>query len=441
MKFTRTLADFSVDALRKPIAHHHGAQYWDVPQYTNWVEESMSWKETCYLGDWSFLFTLKYNGRDAIKLFTDTAVNSTAKFSIGQSKHLIHCDDNGKIIEEGILTRTGEEEVITHSTGWAEYVARQDGYDVVSEVVEMCKFHLQGPNSVHLFERVTSTDVRQLKFMRETHVTIAGHPVVALRQGMTGELGFELQMSKEHGEEVWDAIVAAGPEFGLKLMGGRVAMINHLEACYPTILLDYLPAVWTGRGQGYLQEQIDQGNDFIEHYYGVAGSFESDSVADWYRSPVEFGWGNRVNGDHEFPGKEALLIELANPVRKIVTLVWNSDDVLALYAELFQTGQPLPDFMEMPQDPRGYMYADKVVSKGNTVGVSTSRGYSAYFRQVLSLCTLDVEHAVLGKELTVVWGDPGTAQREIRVTVAPAPYKQDRARVDLSTLPPLPAAR
>jgi hypothetical protein len=38
---------------------------WGQPEYTDWIDESMSWKETCYIGDWSFLWERRYRGRDA----------------------------------------------------------------------------------------------------------------------------------------------------------------------------------------------------------------------------------------------------------------------------------------------------------------------------------------------------------------------------------------
>jgi vanillate/3-O-methylgallate O-demethylase len=90
--------------------------------------------------------------------------------------------------------------------------------------------------------------------------------------------------------------------------------------------------------------------------------------------------------------------------------------------------------MEMPRDQRGFMYADKVLKDGKLVGVATSRGYSYYFRQMLSPCVIDVEHSELGTEVIVVWGDPGEPQKEIRATVAPAPYKKDNRRIDVSKL-------
>ena len=68
------------------------------------------------------------------------------------------------------------------------------------------------------------------------------------------------------------------------------------------------------------------------------------------------------------------------------------------------------------------------------VGLTTSRGYSYYYRQMLSLCTIDVEHSELGTEVTVIWGNPDEPQKEIRTTVARAPYKEDKRKIDVTNL-------
>nr|BAW89543.1 berberine demethylenase [Arthrobacter sp. GBD-1] len=424
---------FSVSALRNPIREHHGA-VWGPPQYTNWIEESLSWKETCYLGDWTFLPSMRYTGPDVLRLFSDVSVNTMNNFAIGQSKHIIQCDENGKIIDDAVLSRTGEQEVISFSTFWADYVRRQGDYDVEAEYVGLSKFHLQGPTSLFVLESAAQASVRDLKFMRSMKVSIADVEVTVLRQGMSGEVGFELQFPIEKADVVRAALLEAGSDHGMKQMGGRVAMLNHLEAYYPTQGLDYMPAVFDGRHPDFLHELVENGGGWMDIYYRVAGSFESDDIRDWYRSPVEFGWGNRINFDHEFIGADALREEVASPRRSGATLVWNSEDIIDLYASLFRKGEPLPDFMELPQDPRGYVYADSVLKNGERVGITSSRGYSAYFREMISLCVLDVEHNVPGDEVTVLWGNPGTAQREIRATIAPAPYKPNRSRVDLHSL-------
>ncbi|QGZ56905.1 aminomethyl transferase family protein [Paraburkholderia acidiphila] len=427
-------------SLRKPVQVHFDAA-WGPPQYTNWVDESMSWKETCYIGDWSWLYAVRFKGPDALRLFSDISVNSMENFQIGQSKHIIHCNEDGKIIEEGILSRIGDDEVIAFCSMWSKFVLDKGGYNATAEMFDCTKYHLQGPNAVYVLEKVAGESVRDIGFMRFRTITIAGHPVTALRQGMTGELGFELQSAVEHGKEIWDAIVEAGAEFGIRQMGGRVGMLNHLEANYPTHTLDYLPALFDEDHADYRAFLAQMVPGFFDQYFKVAGSFESNDIRDWYRSPVELGWGNRINLKHEFIGREALAKEKAEPKRTIVTLVWNSDDVVDAYASFFKKGDPLPDFMEMPRESRGYMWADKVLKNGETIGVSTSRGYSAYFREMLSLCTIDMEFSQPGTEVTLIWGNPGQPQREIRAVVQRAPYKEDRARADLTTLPPFKGLR
>ena len=76
---------------------------WGLPEYTDWIDESMSWKEACYIGDWSFIWKCSFKGPDTLKLFSDISTNSFAKFEIGQAKHLIHCNEDGKVIHEGRL--------------------------------------------------------------------------------------------------------------------------------------------------------------------------------------------------------------------------------------------------------------------------------------------------------------------------------------------------
>ena len=404
---------------------------WGLPEYTDWIDESLSWKQTCYIGDWSFLWERRFRGPDVLRLFSDVSVNSFAKFAVGQAKHVIHCNEDGKVIHEGILSRLGAGEFMLFGRGgfWVDYKLRHGRYDAASEVDDWFNFQVSGPNAVHVVEKAAGESVRGIAFMHSGKIRIAGSEVWALRQGMAGEIGYELQGPAEHAREVYAAVVAAGQEFGIRRLGGRAVFINHLEACFPTIVTDYLPAIF--------------GDDMAEYFaefkaamppyavtFNVAGSFEADDVSAWYRSPVELGWAKNIKFDHEFIGRTALEPEVANPRRVMRTLVWEADDVVDVFASLFREGTPY-HYMEIPRDQRGFMYADKVLKDGKVVGVATSRGYSYWFRQMLSLCVIEPQSAEPGTEVTVVWGEPGKPQKEIRAKVAPAPYKKDNRRSDV----------
>lgn len=405
---------------------------WGQPEYTDWMDESMSWKETCYIGDWSFLWERRFKGPDVLKLFSDISVNSFTKFDIRQAKHVIHCNDAGKVIHEGILSRLSEEEFMLFGRGgfWADYKLRHGRYDATSEPDDWFNFQVSGPNAIYVVGKAADESIRDIRFMHSGKIHINGREILALRQGMAGEVGYELQGPRAYAQEIYDAILEAGKEFGIRRLGGRAVFINHLEACFPTIVTDYLPAIFGEDMEEYLEE-FKASMPAFAVTFNIAGSFEADDVSAWYRSPVELGWANRIKFDHDFIGREALEAEVAHPQRTMRTLAWNADDVVDVYASLFRQGKPY-HYMETPRDQRGFMYADKVLKDNKLVGVSTSRGYSYYFRQMLSLCTIDVEHSEPGTEVTVVWGDPGEPQKEIRATVAPAPYKQDNRRIDVS---------
>jgi vanillate/3-O-methylgallate O-demethylase len=267
----------------------------------------MSWKETCYIGAWSFLWERRFRGPDVLKLFSDVSVNSFAKFAVGQSKHVIHCNDAGKIIHEGILSRLGEDEFMLFGRGgfWVDYKLRHGRYDACSEPDDWFNFQVSGPNAIYVVEKAAGTSVRDVAFMHSGKFRIADREVLALRQGMAGEVGYELQGPTQYAREVYEAILEAGKEFGIRRLGGRAAFINHLEACFPTIVTDYLPAIFEDDMAEYLGEFKAAMPDYAATF-NIAGSFEADHLSAWYRGPVELGWKSRIKFDHDFIGRKAL---------------------------------------------------------------------------------------------------------------------------------------
>lgn len=422
---------FTVDTMRTAPEIYAWSRF-GQPEYTTWLDESLSWKEHVYIGDWSFLWQHWFRGPDVLKLFADYSVNDYTRFAIGQSKHVIHTNRDGKVIHEGILTRFGDEDFMLHGRGgfWMSFQAERGDYDVTVEKDDWFIYQVSGPQAVKVLQKLDpSESYLDTKYMWVAPILIAGHPVHALRQGMAGEIGFELQGPASAGPEVYAAILEAGAEFGIRKMGGRVAMINHLEASYPTIATDYIPAIFEEETADYLEYFRASMPPNAQPAY-IAGSFPGADISDYYRSPLELGWGKVVKGE-EYLGAEALREEAANPRRVLRTLVWNGDDVADVYASLFRKDEPNYTFMDMPRDQRGFMWADRVEIDGKLVGVATSRGYSHYFREMLSLSTIDVEHAEIGTAVTVVWGNPGDPEKRIRAVVAAAPYKSDTRRLDL----------
>lgn len=434
-----------VDGLRRGVPAQAG---WGKLEYTDWIDESESWKKGCYLGEWSFLDELHVSGRDALKLFSDFAVNSFAKFDIGQAKHIICCNNDGKVIGEGILMRFGTDEfefqALGPVTAWLEYQLRKGGYDAEwSYGVTKFKFQVQGPSSVAVLESLVGPRLRDLRFMHQNSFNVAGHATLFLRQGMAGEIGFELQGPRVHANDVREAILAAGRGAGIRRLGSRTAMINHLEACFPTVTHDYLPAVCEPAEKEFYDDLSAREKSAILRFrtwtldgcLKVMGSFQADHVSAWYRSPIELGWARNIKFDHDFYGRAALEREVANPRRRIMTLIWNADDCADVQNSLYRGNVEPYDFMDMPRQQRFCMNAHAVLSDGKLVGVATSRSFSFTFRQMMSHCVIDLKKCEVGTPVEVIWGEPGKRLKIIRATVAPSPYKKDNRRADLQKVP------
>ncbi|MFA1609757.1 aminomethyl transferase family protein [Halobellus rubicundus] len=409
-------------------------------EYTHWIEEQLSWKETCYLGDWTFLANLRLTGPDALELLSDVSINSFDDYAVGAGKHLVQVNEDGDVVADGVLVREGEEEFVIHGVPsyWTAYHLEKGDYDADTEWRDTFNFQIQGPNSLKVLDEVAGEAPRDVDFMHFGYIEIAGHDVRAVRFGMSGEIGFELQGPGEAGEDVWNAILEAGQEYGIRRLSVKTSAINQLESGIPTRIRDYVSAILhddMAEYRDWLREHMHR--DLITH--PLEGSFDSDDITDWYRDPVELGWDWYVDEDDDFIGSEALKEKQANPERTLVTLEWADEDVKTVYDSLFETDDTYK-YMDMPHQQKRAMVADRVVKDGEDVGVATMRGYTYYFRKMLSLAVVDTEYAEPGTEVTVLWGEGENrrsptverhVQKEVQATVAETPYKKDRRRANL----------
>ncbi|MEC0183788.1 aminomethyltransferase family protein [Paenibacillus peoriae] len=403
--------------------------------YSNWRDESMSWKETCYLHTGlNPASAYRVTGPDAMKFFADTCVNSFAKFPIGTLKHAIMCNEEGLIMTHGVLLRVGEEEFITYFLApYAAYKLESGNYNAKGKyILDGFVFQLAGPKSLEILEAATVECLHDIKFGRHRMSNIEGMEIRITRMGMAGTLAYEVHGRKQDVRSIYNSIMTAGEPFGIRKLGHIAYRMNHTEGGFPQSFVHF-PYPW-GEDKGFME--------FLgktQKTRRLLGSMGTD-IRLRYRNPVELGWEKMIKFDHDFIGREALEKEVANQRRKMVTLVWNPEDILDVYASQYQPGEP---YMEMgpvhlsQENGRTVLYADQVLKDGQRVGISSGRTYSYYYRQMLSLCSIDTEHSELGNEVSILWGNPGARQKVIRATVSRFPYLNENRNehVDVSAIP------
>jgi vanillate/3-O-methylgallate O-demethylase len=433
-----TRAGSPVELLRQSTARAHAFPV--APEFTNWRSEQHAWRSTCVLFDQSHHMTdLFLSGPDALALLSAFGVNSFAGFEPGRAKQYVAVNEDGYFIGDAILfhLEPGVFDVVGHPTvaNWLQYNAEAGGYQVtlerddnsvdrVSGPPKLYRYELQGPTAGAIVAKVTGAPLPDVKFFHMTDFGIGGRRVRALRHGMAGQPGFELFGPWAEGEDVLNAILEAGTEFGLRRAGAKAYSTSNLESGWiPTAV----PAIFGPELKGY-REWLG-----ATALGSLGGSMDSADISDYYVTPYDIGYGRTVRFDHDFLGREALERVAAEEHRKKVTLVWNPDDLALAVRSLCEPGLPAK-YLEMPKARYAFFQVDKVLRNGVTAGLSLDLGYLANEHAFVSLATVDAAAAEPGTEVTVLWGErpnsakPGVEphrQVGIRATVAPAPYVRE----------------
>jgi aminomethyltransferase len=315
--------------------------------------------------DVSPLFKYIVRGRDAAKLVDRVITRDALKLAVGQVYYTPWCDERGKVIDDGTVTRVEE-----HVFRWTAadpslrwFTQNAVGLDVTIDDVseQVAALALQGPTSGRLLQSVTDADIRGLKYFRMTRGTIAGVPVDISRTGYTGDLGYEIWMPWDRAIDVWDALMDNGRAFDIHPAGMLALDVARVEA-------------------GLLLIDVD--------FHGSKKAL----IEDQRYSPFEMGLGRLVQiGARPFVGRAALAAEQqGGPVRQIVGLEIDWPAVESLYEAV---GLP-------PQlSAAASRVAVPVYKYEEQVGRATTTTWSPVLKKLIALATVSAPHFAEGTTL------------------------------------------
>jgi glycine cleavage system aminomethyltransferase T len=169
---------------------------------------------------------LEISGPDGFRFAQLMTPRDLSRCAVGQAKYVLICDSDGGIINDPVLTRMDE------NTFWfalassdALLFARglRNAYpdlDVTIQEADVAPLQVQGPRSKDLMVKLLGEDILQLRYYFWTEAKIAGVPVIVTRTGWTSEIGYEVYTTDtSRGNDVFEAIMEAGREFGIKPTG------------------------------------------------------------------------------------------------------------------------------------------------------------------------------------------------------------------------------
>jgi len=356
-------------ALCESLNYREWSGYYAVSAYeTHHEHEYNAIRNAAALIDISPLFKYRVTGQDATRLVDRIITRDIRKVSVGQVIYTPWCDEHGKVIDDGTVSRLEENvyrwTAADPSLRW--FTQNAVGLDVqVEDISEsLAALALQGPTSGRLLKNLAEdADIENLKYFRVTKGVIAGVPVEISRTGYTGDLGYEIWVAADRAVKVWDALIEAGRAFDIKPAGMLALDVARIEAGLLLIDIDF------NSSKKALIE--------LQKY-----------------SPSEMGLDRLVNLDkNRFVGQQALIEEKKRGhAKQIVGFEINWPEVEKLYE---QVGLP------PAVSPIASRVAVPVYRNGSQLGKATSTTWSPTLKKMIALATVKREFAKAGTSVEI----------------------------------------
>ncbi|MEJ2085983.1 MAG: aminomethyltransferase family protein [Acidobacteriota bacterium] len=348
----------------KDWAGYYAACTYDVSHES----EYLALRHSAGMIDVSPLYKYEVRGPDAAAFLSRVTVKDLNKLKVGRVTYLCWCDDEGKIVDDGTVSRLDEEHfrvtAAEPSLSWFENLRR--GYKVAIEDCsrQLAALSLQGPTSRDLLQELVDLDLSELKFFAVRRCQLKGIDVWLSRTGYTGDLGYEIWVEADQAPALWDRLARIGSAFGLRPAGLDAMDVTRIEA-------------------GFVMNGVD--------YYSA-----NHCLIDGRKSsPFELGLGWTVKLDREpFVGQKALRAEKeAGPRRLLVGLDIDWTEIEAIFdryglpaelpAHAWRDGRPVYDL------------------EGNWIGQATSGVWSPTLKKNLALAQVAAEFGDTGTKLQI----------------------------------------
>jgi aminomethyltransferase len=378
-------------ALCQSLNYREWSGYYTVSSYeVHHEHEYNAIRNAAALIDITPLYKYLVEGKDATKLVNRVITRDINKVKIGQVIYCCWCDEQGHVIDDGTITRLGENKYRWTAADPSLRWFRQNGLNMDVQIEDISEqvaaLALQGPTSGKLLKSVAEADVANLKYFRMTSGKIAGVPVDISRTGYTGDLGYEIWIPMSSGKEavkVWDALMDAGRQFDIHAAGMLALDVARVEAGLLLIEVDYV-------------------------------SSKKALIPEQKYSPYELGFGKMVHLDKEnFVGKLSLIRQQKTSVaRQLVGLEMDWVEIEERY-EKFGLTPAAPSQASRVHVP--------VYLGSKQVGKATTTTWSPLLKKMIALASVDTANSQLGTKLQMEITIEAVRQR-VTATVAKLPF-------------------
>src|ERR1700736_3985846 len=311
------------------------------------------------------LYKYLVTGKDATKLVNRVITRDVNKVAVGQVIYCCWCDEQGKVIDDGTISRLEENVYRWTAADPSLRWFRQNGLNMDVQIEDISEkiaaLALQGPTSAKLLQTVAEADIANLKYFRVTRGKIAGVPLDISSTGYTGDLGYEIWIPWNDAVKVWDALTEKGRQFDLHAAGMLALDVARAEAGLLLIEVDYT-------------------------------SSKKALIPSQKYSPYELGFSKMVHLDKEnFIGKKALAHDQKQGVAR---------QLVGLEVDWVEVEGQFDKFGLSPAAPsQASRVAVPVYDGGKHVGKATTTAFSPLLKKLIAMASVGTEYSKPGAKL------------------------------------------
>src|SRR5580658_9997668 len=211
---------------------------WDMPvQYSGVIDEHNTVRQRVGLFDVSHMGEIEVRGPEALKLVDHVSTNAAAKLKIGQAQYSGLLYEHGGFVDDILVHKVADDHFFlcvnaSNQDKDYEHIAGHNHFDCTVENAgsRYAQIAVQGPRGLDTLQKLTEVELAPIAYYHFQDGDVSGTPARIARTGYTGEDGFEIYIAPEQAPRIWDELLTAGEEFGIKPAGLGARNTLRLEA-------------------------------------------------------------------------------------------------------------------------------------------------------------------------------------------------------------------
>lgn len=217
------------------------AGYYMPVRYSSDIEEHNCVRNGVGVFDVSHMGEFELKGPNALALIQKVTANDASLLFDGRVQYSYLPNETGGVVDDLLVYRMAENQYylvvnasnIEKDWNWIVQHNTDGGVNMQNLSESTCLFAVQGPKALATLQKLTEIDLSNIPYYHFRVGTVAGiEDVIVSATGYTGAGGFEVYVSNEKAEALWNAIFEAGKEFDIKPIGLGARDTLRLEMGY-----------------------------------------------------------------------------------------------------------------------------------------------------------------------------------------------------------------